>query len=91
MRFLFAPVSIVGGLIAGLLAKKVFEQVWGLIDNEQPPESEHRDVSIPKLLAAGALQGAIFRGVKEAADHYSRRAFAGATGTWPGKERPDSE
>jgi hypothetical protein len=91
MRFLFAPISIIGGLIAGMLAKKVFEQVWGVIDDEQPPESEHRDVPIAKLLLAGALQGAIFRAVKEASDHYSRRAFAGATGTWPGKERPDPE
>jgi hypothetical protein len=91
MRFLFAPVSIIGGLIAGMFAKKVFEQIWGLIEGEEPPESEHREISIPKLLVAGALQGAIFRAVKEASDHYSRRAFAGATGTWPGKERPDDE
>jgi Protein of unknown function (DUF4235) len=91
MRFLFAPVSILGGLIAGMLAKKVFEQLWGLIAGEAPPESEHREISIPKLLVAGALQGAIFRAVQEASDHYSRRAFAGATGTWPGKERPDEE
>jgi hypothetical protein len=90
-RLLFAPVSIIGGLIAGMLAKKVFEGVWGLIDREEPPESEHREISIPKLLLAGALQGAIFRAVKEASDHYSRRAFAGATGTWPGAERPDPE
>jgi hypothetical protein len=91
MRFLFAPISIIGGLIAGMFAKKVFEQIWGLIAGEEPPESEHREISIPKLLVAGALQGAIFRAVKEASDHYSRRAFAGATGTWPGKERPDEE
>jgi hypothetical protein len=90
-RVLFAPVSIIGGLVAGLLAKKAFEQIWGLIDEEEPPESEHKEVSILKLLLAGALQGAIFRAVKEASDHYSRRAFAGATGTWPGAERPDPE
>jgi Protein of unknown function (DUF4235) len=91
MKLLFTPISIIGGLIAGMLAKKAFEQVWGMIDDEEPPESEHREISIPKLLAAGALQGAIFRAVKEGSDHYSRRAFAGATGTWPGKERPDAE
>lgn len=91
MRFLFAPISIVGGLIAGMFAKKIFERVWGLIAGEEPPESEYREISIPKLLVAGALQGAIFRAVKEASDHYSRRAFAGATGTWPGAERPDPE
>jgi hypothetical protein len=90
-RLFFVPFSIAGGLLAGLLAKKAFEQVWGLIDQEEPPESEHTEISIAKLLLAGALQGAIFRAVKEASDHYSRRAFAGATGTWPGAERPDPE
>jgi Protein of unknown function (DUF4235) len=90
-RVLFAPFSILGGLIAGFFAKKAFEQVWGLIDREEPPESEYREISVPKMLLAGALQGAIFRAVKEASDHYSRRAFAGATGTWPGAERPDPE
>jgi Protein of unknown function (DUF4235) len=90
-KLLFIPFSIAGGLIAGFLAKKTFEQVWGLIDEEEPPESEHRVSSWPKLLAAAALQGAIFRATKAAADHGSRQAFANVTGTWPGKERPDPE
>ena len=40
-KILFIPVSIVGGLIAGLVGKKIFEAAWGLIDKEEPPESEH--------------------------------------------------
>jgi hypothetical protein len=91
MKLLFTPVSIVGGLIAGFFAKKLFNQLWGLIDEEEPPDSKHREIQWVKLLAAAALQGAIFRAVKEASDHYSRRAFAGVTGTWPGEERPDPE
>ena len=91
MKFIFTPISIIGGLIAGLFAKKLFEQLWGLVADEEPPESEHREVSVGKMLVAAAVQGAIFRAVKEASDHYSRRAFAGATGTWPGQERPERE
>jgi hypothetical protein len=91
MKILFIPFSIVGGLIAGFLSKKVFDQLWGLVDEEEPPDSKHRDIHWGKLLAAAALQGAIFRAVKEASDHYSRRAFAGVTGSWPGEERPDAE
>ena len=37
------------------------------------------------------VEGAIFRLVKGLTDHGARRAFAGATGTWPGDEAPDPE
>jgi hypothetical protein len=65
--------------------------IWGLIDEEEPPDSEHRRVSWPKLIAAAALEGAIFRATRVAADHGSRSAFAGFTGSWPGAEEPESE
>ena len=90
-KLLFTPLSISGGLLAGFLGKKVFNQVWGLIDEEEPPNSKHRDVSWGRLLLAGALQGAIFRGVKELTDHAARRAFYRTTGSWPGEKRPDPE
>ena len=91
MRLLFAPLSIVLGLLAGFLGKKIFEQVWGLVDDEEPPESEHREATWAKVLAAAALEGAIFRATKQAVDRGARVAFANVTGTWPGAERPDQE
>ena len=90
-KMLFIPVSVGGGLVAGFVAKKIFEQIWGLIAKEEPPDSKHRDIDWSKLLIAAAIQGAIFRAMKEATDHYSRRAFARTTGTWPGEERPEPE
>jgi hypothetical protein len=91
-KVLFIPVSIIGGLIAGFLSKKIFDQVWGLIDEEEPPDSKYRDIEWPKLLLAGAIQGAIFRAVKEASDHGARRAFYKSTGAWPGEEgKPEPE
>jgi hypothetical protein len=91
VKLLFVPVSIVVGLIAGFLSKALFNQLWGLIDKEEPPDSKHRHISWGKLVIAAALQGAIFRAIKEATDHYSRQAFAGVTGTWPGEEEPEPE
>jgi hypothetical protein len=91
MKFLFAPFSIIAGLMAGFLGKKIFEQVWGLIDDEEPPEAEHRQATWGKVIAAAAIEGAIFRATKEAVDRGARVAFANATGTWPGDERPDQE
>ena len=90
-KLLFIPFGVVAGLLAGFLGKKVFDVAWGLVDNEEPPEAEHRDVSVGKLVLANALQGAIFRAVRAAADHGSRQAFARVTGSWPGEEAPEPE
>lgn len=89
-KVLFIPVSIGGGLLAGFVSKKIFDRLWGLIDEEEPPDSKHHDIEWRRLLLAGAIQGAIFRTVKEATDHGSRRAFQRTTGTWPGTKKPDT-
>lgn len=91
MKLVFTPVSIGFGLLAGVVAKKIFNQIWGLFDDEEPPDSKHRDIDWPKLIIAAAIQGAIFRAMKEATDHASRRAFARTTGKWPGEERPEPD
>lgn len=89
MKFLFAPIGIAAGLAAGFAAQKAFEGVWGLIDDEEAPEPEHREVSFPKLLTALAIEGAVFRIVKGIVDHGMRVGFSRMTGTWPGDERPE--
>lgn len=91
MKLLFIPVSIVGGLVAGMVGRKVFEQAWGMIDQDEPPSPKHREISVPKMVAALALEGAIFRAVRGLADHASRRSFARVTGSWPGEEAPEPE
>lgn len=91
MKILFLPFSIIGGLIAGQLSKKLFEQIWGVIDDEEPPEAKHREISLGKLVAALILEGAIFRLVRGLFDHQSRRGFSKLTGTWPGEEAPEPE
>jgi phage tail tape-measure protein len=91
VKLLFIPFSVIGGLLSGFLAKKLFEQAWGVVDDEEPPKPAHRQVPLAKVVAAAALEGAIFKGTRAAIDHKSREAFANATGTWPGEERPDEE
>ena len=90
-RFLFVPFGIVAGLAAGFLGKLAFERVWALIDEEEPPEPEHRDASVAKLVAAMAIEGAIFRAVRGLAEHEARRGFQRWTGAWPGEPRPEPE
>jgi hypothetical protein len=90
MKFVFTPLSIVLGLVAGMIGKKIFERLWGLFDEEEPPRPEHREFPWPKLIAALLFEGAIFRLVKGLVDHGARRSFAKATGSWPGEESPES-
>jgi hypothetical protein len=91
LKVLFVPAGVAAGLAAGFVAKKVFEQVWGLIDEEEPPNPKHQEISLVKMLAAMALEGAIFRATRGLADHGSRRMFARLTGAWPGEKRPEPE
>ncbi len=86
MKFLFAPIGIGTGLIAGIAAKKAFERLWTVIDDEEPPQPENREVTTVKLIAALAVEGAIFRVVKGITDHQARVAFTRFTGRWPGDE-----
>ena len=91
MKLFFIPFSILGGLLAGFAGKKLFEAAWGLVDDEEPPEAEHRDVTWPRLLIATALEGAIFRATRAATDRGSRLAFERFTGSWPGEAHPEPE
>jgi hypothetical protein len=89
-KIFFIPFSIGAGLLAGFIGKKVFDGVWGLIDEEEAPDGSQRDVPWSKLLLAAAVEGAIFRAVKMATDRGSRQAFERVTGSWPGEEEPES-
>lgn len=87
VKLLFKPVSVASGLVAGVLARRSFTLLWGLVDREQAPKPDQRAVSVRKLALALALEGAVFRVMRGLVDHASRRGFAGVTGRWPGEQR----
>jgi hypothetical protein len=89
MKILFLPFSILSGVIAGFLSKKIFDGIWGLLDKEEAPEAEHKEISIAKLAIALIIEGAIFRAVRGLTDHEARRRFYNLTGKWPGDEAPE--
>jgi hypothetical protein len=89
MNLLFRPVGIIAGLIAGFLAKKLFDASWKMIDGDQPPAADERDISIGRLVLVLIVEGAIFALVKGLVDHGARRAFASYTGAWPGPKQID--
>jgi hypothetical protein len=88
-KILFVPFSVLGGIVAGIIGKKAFEGLWGVVDDQEPPDAKHRQIQWQKLIPALLLEGAIFRTVRGLFDHGSRRAFSKLTGSWPGEDRPD--
>jgi hypothetical protein len=86
MKLFFAPIGIIAGLLAGMVAQKGFDRLWAVFDDEEPPEPDQRDASYPKLIAALLVEGAVFRLTKGMVDHGVRGGFARMTGTWPGEK-----
>lgn len=91
MNKLFAPISIVTGVLAGLVARKLFAFVWSKVDDEDAPDPKFREMDWTKLLIALLVEGAIARLVRGLADHGTRQAWMRAIGAWPGDERPQPE
>jgi hypothetical protein len=90
VKVLFLPVSVITGVLAGLTAKKAFERLWAVIDDQEPPDAEDREVGYGKLATALLIEGALFRLVRGLFDHGVRRGFERLTGSWPGDERPET-
>jgi Protein of unknown function (DUF4235) len=86
MKVLFLPISVLAGVLAGLVSKKLFAAVWSALDGAEPPDPKQRVDDYVKLAAALVLEGAMVRLVRGGVDHASRHGFARLTGAWPGEE-----
>jgi hypothetical protein len=83
-KMAYKPVGLVLGIAAGALAGAVFRQVWKVAagDDEAPgPTDEERGWG--EVLAAAALQGAIFSLVRAAVDRGGATGVRRLTGRWP--------
>jgi Protein of unknown function (DUF4235) len=83
-KVLFTPFSVAFSLIAGLVARKIFDRVWHAIDDEDPPDPGEELEPLPRILLAAALQSAVFALARVLFDRQARKTFRGLTGTWPG-------
>ncbi len=89
MKLLYKPFGIIAGLVAGLLARQLFSQIWGWLDEEEPPKPTTQEAPWGKVLAAAGVQGLTFAVTKAAVDRSGAKAFEWLTGIWPGEKRPD--
>lgn len=89
MRFLYKPVGLGFSVIGGLIAGRLFKQVWRLAANEvDAPDAKDRDRAWREVVVAAALQGAIFGATKASLDRAGAVGFARLTGIWPGNSDP---
>ncbi len=86
VRLMFIPFRLLGGVLAGVVATRLFERLWRLFGTDQVPDPEDRETSMRSLVPALLLQGAVFGAVRGLFDHGSRVAFRRLTGRWPGEE-----
>ncbi|HEX7744350.1 MAG TPA: DUF4235 domain-containing protein [Micromonosporaceae bacterium] len=84
-KLAYRPVGTVLGLAAGALAGLVFKQVWKITaGDDDAPDAMDEERSWGEILAAAAIQGAIFAVVRAAVDRAGAVGVRRLTGNWPG-------
>jgi hypothetical protein len=74
--------SILGGIVAGAIFKKVWKVTAG---EDEAPTATDAQRGWREILLAATLQGAIFGAVKAAIDRGTAEGTRKLTGTWPGE------
>jgi hypothetical protein len=83
-KLAYKPVGLVLGVAAGTVSGLIFRQVWRRIaHDDDAPIATDEDRGWGEILAAAALQGAIFALVKAAVDRAGAAGVRRATGEWP--------
>lgn len=86
IKLLYKLVSMVISVLGGMLAGAIFKQVWKLAAGEdEAPKATDARRGWHEVLAAAALQGAIFALVKAAVDRGAAEGTRKLTGVWPGE------
>ena len=85
MKLLYKPLGLLFSVLGGLLAASLFKQFWRLLAREsEAPAAKDQDRTWREVIAAAAIQGAVFGGVKALIDRAGATGFERVTGTWPG-------
>lgn len=84
-KLAYKPVGLLLGIGAGALAGFVFNQIWKLTSgDDDAPNATDEERGWGEILAAAALQGAIFAVVKALVDRGGATGVRKITGEWPG-------
>jgi head-tail adaptor len=86
VKMLYKPLSLVVSVLGGILAAAVFKKVWAAVSGEEEaPKATSSEYSTREVLIAAAVQGAIYAGVKAAVDRAGAKGIKRITGVDPGR------
>ena len=86
MKLLYKPIGLLVSVLGGMIAGALFKRLWRVVAHEgDTPDAKDRERSWGEVIAAAAAQGAVFGGVKALIDRAGATGFFRATGVWPGK------
>ena len=91
IKLLYKLLDLIASMVGGLLAGLIFKRVWKLIGQGDAPKPVDERRGWGEILLAAMLQGAIFALVKAAVDRGAAEGTRRLTGIWPGDEgqQPD--
>ena len=80
----YKPVGLLLGIGAGALAGFVFKEIWKLASgDDDAPNATDEERGWGEIIAAAALQGAIFATVRALVDRGGAVGVRKITGNWP--------
>jgi hypothetical protein len=86
-KLMYKALGLLVSLLASLLAGVIFKKLWKLTPGpDEAPEATDERAGWGQVLAAAALQGAIFALIKAAFDRAAAQGVRHVTGDWPGDE-----
>jgi len=86
IKLLYKPFSVLASVLGGVLAGAIFKRVWKLAAREDDaPKATDARRGWREILAAAALQGAIYALVKAVIDRGTAEGTGKLTGVWPGE------
>jgi hypothetical protein len=84
-KVIYRPFGLLFSILGGILAGIVFKRLWKVVtDEEDPPKAKESEYGLKEILPAAMVEGAIFGLVKAALDRGGARSFEKLTGSWPG-------
>jgi Protein of unknown function (DUF4235) len=88
MKLLYKPFGLLVSVVGGILAGAFFKRLWRAVaDEDEAPSAKDGDRTWREVIAAAAIQGAVFGGVKALLDRAGATGYAHLTGVWPGKTK----